>query len=270
MKRIRVQEISMKKILIHVFSVFMILSLVSFSFGQDQERKLFNAVSISPGIGFEYFKRTINWDDDQYTSEIKSRLFTFGTEVELQRGVFVRAFLGFSSTEYESMVFRELPVSVQLNVGYINGYVLGADVKKSIVQSEDLKVDAFGQFFFCSGGKKEWEIPGLPVEGTVEGRPTWMRATIGPVFTYTGFDVLYPYLYLNFNKFWGKFNMDQTIQDLTGREEKKILGEGSFGISLGFTFKLTESLSLRSEATFIPYKDGTDSGIMVKAMYTLY
>jgi hypothetical protein len=63
--------------------------------------------------------------------------------------------------------------------------------------------------------------------------------------------------------------MDETVQDLTGREEKKISGESSFCVSLGFTFKLSSSLSFKSEASFMPYGEGTDFGILVKAIYSI-
>jgi hypothetical protein len=262
----------MKKTHAYTFCVSLILVLSCFSSAAAQERNLFNAVSISPGIGFEYISRTINWDDDEYTSKLKSNYFTFDTEIELQGGLFFRAVLGFTTANYESLAFRRLPVSVQLGeeIGFIGGCLLGADVKKSVIQSEDLRIELLGQFFYGIGRKKEWEITELPVEGSLEGRPNWTKVTVGPVFTYTGFDTLFPYIYLNFNKFWGRFRMDETIQDLEGSEIKKINGESSFCVSLGLTFKVTESFSLKSEARFLPHKEGIDSGIMIKAMYSFY
>jgi hypothetical protein len=262
----------MKKTHAYTFWISLILILSCFSSAAAQERNLFNAVSISPGIGFEYISRTISWDDEQYTSKLKSNYFTFDTEIELQGGLFVRPVFGFTTANYESLAFRQLPVSVELGeeIGFIGGYLIGAGIKKSIIQSEDLRIDLLGQFFYGIGSKKEWEIPGLPVEGSIEGRPNWTKVTVGPVFTYTGFDIFFPYLYLNFNKFWGRFRMDETIQDLEGTEIKKIKGKSSFSVSLGVTFKLTESFSLKSEARFLPRKDGVDSGIMIKAMYSFY
>lgn len=262
----------MKKTHAYTFCVSLMLILSCFSSAAAQERNLFNAVSISPGIGFEYISRTINWDDDQYTSKLKSNYFTFDTEIELRSGLFVRAVFGLTTSNYESLVFRQLPLSIDLGeeIGYIGGYLFGADIKKSIIHSEDLRIDLLGQFFYGIGSKKEWEIPDLSVEGSIEGRPNWTKLTAGPVFTYTGFDTLFPYLYLNFNKFWGRFRMDETIQDLEGSEIKKIKGESSFCVSLGLTFKVNESFSLKSEARFLPYKDGIDSGIMIKAMYSFY
>jgi hypothetical protein len=251
-------------------AVILILILACSSSAQAQERRLLNAVSISPGIGFEYFSRTINWDDETSTSKLKSHFFTIDTEIEFPNELFFRAVLGFSSSKYDSLIFRELPLSIELDVGNINGYILGADVKKSLVHSEAMRIDVFGQFFYGLGKKTEWEIPGLAVEGSVEGKPTWMRVSVGPVFTYTGLNSLYPYLYLSYNTLWGKFNLDQVIQDLTGNEEKKIKGESSVCVSPGFTFKLTGSLSLKSEASIMPYKDGIDFGVMIKVMYSFY
>ena len=261
----------MRKTCFLFLSCLLILTLISFSSASAQDQSLFNAVSISPGIGFEYFTRTINWDD-QYTSKLKYRFITLDMEFELQRGIFVRAVLGYSSSNYESLTFRELPVSVEIgqDVGYIKGYILGANVKKSLIQSEELKIDASGEFFYCIGRKNEWEVPDLVMEGSVEGRPTWMKASIGPLITYTGFESIFPYLYLSFNKLWGKFHMEETIEDLTGTEDQKIYGESLVCIGLGFTFKLTESLSFKPEVNFFPYKDGVDSGIIIRAMYTFY
>ncbi len=263
----------MKKIEIFLLSATLVMILTCFLSAQElepqeQEHRLFNAESISPGLGFEYFSRTIGWDDE-YTSKLKSFFLTLDIETELRRGLYLRAVIGFSSSDYEGLAFRELPVSVQVPEDYLKGFILGAEVRKLLVHSESLRVDAFGQFYYNYGSKQEWEIPDLAVEGTVEGRPKWMRVPVGLIFTYTGYETFFPYINLNFNKLWGKFNMDEIIQDLTGREEQKISGESSFCVSLGFTFKLTESISFKSEASFMPYKEGTDFGILVKAMYTL-
>ena len=251
-------------------AVLLMLLLAPLSSALAQEQKLLSVVSLNPGVGFEYFSRTINWDDDTSTSELKSHFFTLDTEIEFPRGLFFRAVLGFSSSNYDSLIFRELPVSIELDVGNINGYIIGADIKKSLIHSEALRIDVLGQFFYGFGRKIEWEIPGLAVEGSVEGKPTWMRVSLGPVFTYTGFNALYPYLYLSYNSLWGTFNVDQIIQDLTGNEEKKIKAESSVCVSPGFTFKLTEFFSLKSEANLMPYKDGIDFGVTIKVMYSFY
>ena len=260
----------MKKFHLIFLAVLLCLIFTRFSTAQDQKEGMLRAVSITPGIGFEFFSRTITWDDGQYTSKLKSSFFTFNTEFEFGKGFFINAILGYAmpGSSYNELTFRELPISVELEVGTIKGYLVGAEIKKSLVYANNLRVDVLGQFFYYMGTKKEWEILDLAVEGTVEGDPSWMRASIGPVFTYKGFDSFYPYLYLNFNKLWGKFKMVQTIQDLTGSEDKKISGASSFSTTLGAIFKLTEVFGIKAEGNFIPHGDRVDFGFTVRIMYS--
>ncbi len=260
----------MKKFHLIFLAILLCLIFTRFSSAQDQEEGMFRAVSITSGIGFEFFSRTITWDDGQYSSKLKSSFFTFNTAFEFGKGFFINAILGYAipGSTYNELIFRELPISVELDVGTIKGYLVGAEIKKSLISYGDLRVDVLGQFFYYMATKKEWEIPDLAVEGTLEGDPSWKRASIGPVFTYRGFDAFYPYLYLNFNKLWGNFKMVQTIQDLTGSEDKKISGASSFSATLGAIFKLTEVFSIKTEGNFIPHEDGVDFGFTVRIMYS--
>ena len=264
----------MKKIYILFLALLSTLVFTRFSSAQQEERGLFQAVNIKLGVGFEYFSRTLSWDEEQYDTEpkLKSHFFTFNTEFELKKGFSLSAIFGYSSSNYQ-LIFRKLPFFIDLESGGIGGYLLGAEIKKSIVYTEKLEVDALGQFFYYLGTKEEWEITELDYEGTLEGKSSWMRASIGPVFTYTEFDSFHPYLSLSFNKLWGRFNMDQTVQDLQGREKKSISGKSSFSTSLGVIYNLTDAFSIKAEANFSPYKDLEESlefnlGFMFKAMYS--
>jgi len=266
----------MKKFHLIFLAILLCLIFTRFSSAQDQEEGMFRAASITPGIGFEFFSRTITWDDGQYTSKLKSSFFTFNTEFEFGKGFFINAILGYAmpGSSYDEMTFRGLPFSRTLGVGAIKGYLLGGEIRKSLVYAKDLQVDVLGQFFYYMGTKKEWEMSNLAVEveGTVEGDPSWTRASIGPVFTYRGFDAFYPYLYLNFNKLWGKFKMVQTIQglegSLEGNEDIEISGASSFSATLGAIFKLTEAFSIKTEGNFIPHGDRVDFGFTVRIMYS--
>jgi len=250
-------------------AILLTLAFASFSSAQEEEKGMFQAQSIKPSVGFEYFSRTISWDENDKTSKLKSYLFTLSTEFEFQKGLFLSVIFGYSFSNYEGLEFINLPLSLKIGeeVKSIGGYLFGAEIKKSIIYSNDLKIDGLAQFFYYLGTKDEWEIP-LDVEGTAEGDPNWKRFSIGPVFTYRGFDRFYPYLYLNFNKLWGKFKMDQTVQDLEGSENKKISGKSSFCTSLGLIYKLTDAFGVKAEASLMPHKDGVDLGFMVKAMYS--
>ncbi len=259
----------MKKICLVSLAILLTLPFASFSSAQEQEKGMFQALSIKPSVGFEYFSRTISWDENDKTSKLKSYFFTFSTEFEFQKGFFLSAIFGYSFSDYEGLEFRELPISLRIreDAESYAGFLLGGEIKKSIIYSNDLKIDGLAQFFYYFGTKDEREIP-LDVEGTAEGDPNWKRFSIGPVLTYTGFDRFSPYLYLNFNKLWGKFKMDQKVQDLTKTENKKISGKSSFCTSLGLIYELTDAFGVKAEASLIPHKDGVDLGFIVKAMYT--
>ena len=270
----------MKKFYLIFLAILLCLIFTRFSSAQDHEEGLFQAVSIKLGVGFEYFSRTLSWNEEKYDTEpkLKSSFFTFNTEFELRKGFFLSAIFGYSSSNYY-IIFRELPLSIGLESGGIGGYLFGAEIKKSIIFSEKLKIDGLGQFLYYLGTKKEWEIPldTVDIEGTIEGKLRWIRASIGPVFTYIGFESFYPYLSLNFSKIWGRIKMDQTVQglegDLEGSEDKKISGKSSFCTSLGFIYEFTDVFSIKTEANFIPYKNlegnpGVDFGFTVRIMYS--
>lgn len=269
----------MKKINYFSLATLLILSLCSFSYAQFPEEEP-SRISIKPGIGFEYFNRTIDsftynsdedrWDKDQYEKslKLKSHFFTLNADFEIQEGFSLGVLVGYSFSSFDSIVFRKMPFSIELEVGKIEGFLIGGELRKSVLSIEDIEVEGLGQFAFYSGSKEEWDIPGLNVEGTVTGKPWWMRASVGPVITYTGFDYFYPYLYLSYNKLWGKFKMEQTIQELSGSEDKKITGKSVFSASLGAIYELTDAFTIKAEANFMPYKDGVDYGIMLRAMYS--
>lgn len=268
----------MKKIYFLFLAILLTLTFASFSSAQPQEGGLFKLISIKFGVGLEYFSRTLDWDEEKYDTEPKHKSYflTFNTEFEIMKGLCLNAIIGysFSNSNYH-LIFRELPISVELEYesGGIGEYLFGAEIKKGIIYTERLEIDGLAQFFYYLGTKKEWEIPGLAVEGNVEGKSTWWRVSVGPVFTYKGFESLFPYLYVNFNGLWGRFKMDQTVQDMEGSENKKISAKSTFCTSLGFIYKLTDAFSIKTEANFIPYRNLEDSlqvdlGIMIRAMYS--
>jgi hypothetical protein len=259
----------MKKFYIIILAVLSISIFTRFSLAQEQEEAMSRAVSIKAGIGYEFFSRTITSEDED-SSQLKSSFFTLSTEFEFGKGLFISAILGYAipGSSYEDLTFRKLPISVELEVGYLKGYLVGTEIRKRFIHAKNLQVDVLGQFLYYMGTKKEWDIPDLAVEGKVEGNPSWMRVSIGPVFTYKGFEAFCPYFYLNFNKLWGKFKMVETIQDLTGSEDKKTSGAGSFAASLGSIFKITNALSLITEGSFLPHGDRVDFGFTARAMYS--
>jgi hypothetical protein len=240
----------MKKITGCVLAGLLVLSLPQFSFSQFQDE---SKIRITPGFHFEYFARKIIWDEKAYISDMKSTIIALNTKFELDWGFSFNALIGYAFTNFDSLVFRQLPFSVELDVGSTGGFLFGAELRKSLFDYNDFEMEIFGQIIHNIGSKKDWEISGLNVEGTVTGKPSWTRVSIGPFFKYNAFESFYPYLGLCYNGFWGTYKMDQTVQTLEGEEEKKIEGTGVFESKLGSIFDLGKGFTIKGELNIIPY-----------------
>ena len=126
-----------------------------------------------------------------------------------------------------------------------------------------------GQFVYYFGAEEEWEIPGLNVKGTAKGKPNWQRSIIGLNLKYTEFDYFNPYLFLSYKRLQGTYTMKQTIQELTGSEEKKITGKGKFSTSVGIVYDLFRTINIKAEVIVMPFTGGVDLGFMIGAFYSL-
>lgn len=252
------------------FLILMMLLIipVCFGYGQHQAPPSQPNISWKPGFGFEYFSRTIEWDGQQSTSKLKSYYFTFNTEIELQSGLTLSGLIGYSFSSYNSLIFKELPFSLDFQAGSMGGFIIGTGLKKNLFSFRDIEIAAYGQFVYCLGVKENWEIPGLAVEGTAQGKPSWMRGAVGPIVSYEGYSYFLPYLRLNFNRLWGTFKMEETVEELSGQEKKKITGKSLLEASVGAIYELSDSLSFQGEINFMPYKGGVDLGVLIKGVYS--
>ena len=165
----------MKKMSALAFAVMFCLLVPHHSFPQSQDVYFSNGLRIKPGAHFEYFSRTMNWDDDQYTSDLKSYIFALNIEVELNEGFSVSLLAGYSLTNYDALIFRQLPFSIELDVGEIGGPILGAEARKALLYSNNIELGISGQFLYHFGKKNNWDIPGLSVSGTLTGTPTFFK-----------------------------------------------------------------------------------------------
>jgi len=264
-------EVWMKRCLYLVMILTFTLNLTFLSFAQAEIEEAGPSINLKSVLGFEFFSRTVGWKGDNentYTSKLKSYLFTLKMDIEIQRGLFLDLLLGYSSSNYAEMTFRELPFSVELDVGGIGGYLIGGEIKKDLISKENFEIALLGRFTFCLGLKKQWDIPGLAVTGEVEGNPTWMQVVAGPVLTYQRHNRLSPYLSLSFNYLWGSFDMDETVQTLRGNEKKKFSTEALIPISLGAIYALKDSISLKGEFSVFPHKGGIeDFAFMINVVY---
>ena len=211
-------------------------------------------IRIKPGLGVEYFSRTIVWDEGLSSSKLKTTIGLVRAEVELEKGFLLGLCGGYSLSNFNGMIFRQLPFSIDYEAGNIGSFFWGADLDKNLFSLDPYEIGVQAQFVMSLGRQKELAVSGLNQTGTLIGKGRWQRAGIGPVIRYTGYEDFIPFLAISYNKLWGTFAMAETVQTLTGTEEKAISGGGSIGIAFGTTFNPSEAFNLKAEITALPYK----------------
>lgn len=249
------------------------LTCSSFAQVQNQAWRM----TIKPSIGFEYFNAQMNlysydteekeWIEDEVGTRLKSYFVTLSVGFELQEGFSLTPILGYSVSNHGAIMFRRLPFSIELDVGGVSGFLFGAEAEKRLWTLKNFEIGAFGQFVYYLGNKEEWDVPDLSVKGTVEGKPYWLRGMIGPSVIYRGYEYFSPYLHLSYSWHWGKFKLDQKIEDLEKEEEKKLVAKSQINISLGAIYEFARAFHVLGEASFMPHKDGVDLGVVVRVLY---
>ncbi len=253
----------------HLFCVLLILFFLShMSLAQrPQEKSIDQRDKVKLGLNAEYFNLTIGWDEELNTSKLKSYLFSTNTGIYIFDGFSIHIILGYSLSNFDDIIFRQLPFSVELGVGEIEGLLVGSEINKRLFYLSGYEIILQGQFIYYYGFNNEWELPDLNVDGTVVGSPTWTRAQIGPKIRYEGLNNVYPFISATYSKLWGIFKMDQDIQDISGIEEKKITGKSNFTFSAGSEFEVSSRLLVNGALSVMPYKGGVDLGGMISIQY---
>jgi hypothetical protein len=229
-----------------VAAIFLLLAAVP-------SRAAETSISFRAGISFEHFSRTITWDDKTQTSKSSVNLITARGEIELRPGVVLDLAAGVSLSNFNGLLFTHLPISLEYQAGAATGLLLGAGVRARVLTFGDFEIEGAGRFVYSLGLTKTWPLEGFTVPGNSKGGPTWMRASAGPRISYLFFGKFVPYLNVSVSWFSGSFKMNETLGELSGQESKKIRGKGFVEVSLGGDYKISERLSLRAEAGFLPY-----------------
>lgn len=257
-----------------VSTVLMLFVFASLSYSQEPTPDFSNGKKWSAGFGFEYFKSTISWDQDSFISKLKTTIMTFHVSYELLDGLQLGGILGYASSDFESLTFRELPISLTMDKGAIGGLLFGGEAMFTFYETSAFDFSALGQFIYFKGGEKKWDIPGLAVDGTATGKPKWTRATLGLALRYIAADPFLPYLNVAYSSLSGSFAMEESIQSLNRTEKKDISAVGKFMLGVGATYDFSDAFSLQVEADFTPYgsgdtyKGGVDFGAFFRIMYS--
>ena len=248
-----------------IIKLMAVLIFSSLSMAQFEEEGL--GIKVKSGLEYQSFDLSINWDDDQYTSKLKSHIFSLNTQFEIKAGIRLNAIIGYALPNFSGLIFRQLPFSVELSSGKTQGILVGAGADVSFINYKDIEIGARAQFVYYKGSEKKWDIPGLSVSGTITGKPSWQRISVGPVVIYRGFDYFFPYASMGFHYFKGTFSLSQTVQTLSGSEDKEITGAGKIYIDLGGKYEFSDRFELRAEFNLFPNTKNLDFGFTLGAAY---
>jgi hypothetical protein len=218
-------------------------------------------VHMKPGFNFEYLSRTLIWDNDAYTSTLIMPTGYFSLDFEIVRGFTFGVLAGYTLSNFDGLVFRQLPFSLDYEAGANNGFVLGAQLQKSLATSGFWEITAEAQFLASLGSTQTFTIGQLNTSGTFDAKGTWMHVQVGPTVIYRGFELFSPYVGVAYDKLWGAFTINETIGNLTGSEAKSIAGKGAVAVTLGTIYEPSPNFSLKVAGTLIPHSKATGQGL---------
>jgi hypothetical protein len=251
-----------------VLGLLLSLSLTTTAFAQAPRTP--SPASVRLGFHLEYLSQTLSWDDigKKSTSGLESALAAVVLQLRLSRDSSASFFLGYASSNFNGLFFRQLPFSIDFEGGAIGGFLLGAELQYSLIARRSLGIDVRGQLIADLGTQKRWDIPGLAVTGSVQGKPVWTRAMVGPVLIFGRDGSTRPYVYPFFHYLWGTFEMKETVQNLTGKETKDIRGKSQFGTAVGIELPVSPKLAFKAEAAVYLRSGGSDYSAMIKTLYS--
>ena len=228
-------------------------------------------IRVRPSLGIEHFSRTISWDEGASTSTLIVSMAALRVEAEFQTAGRLGFFAGYGFSNYDGLIFRQLPFSLEYQAGNIGSLIWGADLEGRILSLGDYEIGIAAQFTMSLGRTKEFAIPGLNASGSLDGKGSWSRILAGPVIRYTGYEKFTPFFSVSYNRMWGTFTMNESIGELSGFEEKKIAGKGSIGFTIGTVYEPSAAFKLKAEITAVPFKKlegglDTDYGASIKAI----
>ena len=219
------------------------------------------------GLNIDHFSRTIVWDGDTASSRLRANLVLARADFGFGKGLTLSLSAGLSLTDFEGLAFGTLPITIEYNASPMKGLVLGAELETLLFKSGNFEIKAAGRFVSSFGMSKTWPLEGFAVQGEAKGRSNWMEASAGPRLAYLLSGAFLPYLEVNARWLRTDFRMEETLEDLHGLETKRINGDLSFSVALGGDARVSDRLTIKAKAGFVPYAGGADILASVGLMY---
>jgi hypothetical protein len=254
-----------KRKAVSVLLFFCLTGLVS---AQDQETSGWTQnLAVKAKAGFEYFGRTISWGDTDETAQLSALLFTFRPRLILSDRVSLGAVVGYGLSDFDTVTFRELPLSVELETGKIGGWLFGAELEAAIWETGNFEIGAQAGYVIYKGKEDSFDIPGLAVTGDLATEPQWQRIRAGLKVTYIPVAYFYPFARISYDHLWGQFDVQQTVLDLSENQEVDITGQGKIHVGVGLSYEPADRFIFEGELHILPHADKVDLGVSVGLSY---
>ncbi len=226
-----------------------------------------NIKTLAAGLSYENFSRTVVWKGDAASSGIQASLITARAEFGFTRGLVASLSAGFVLTDFKTLAFTGLPVSLAYEGPPFLGFSLGAEVVAPIHEFADVEISGTGRIVYSFGMSRTWPLEGFAVEGEAVGRSSWLEAAAGPRVTYRLSGPVIPYIEICVRWLRADIEMTETLGDLQGTEAKHVRGDLSFSAALGADAALADRLVVKAKAGVLPYGGGVDSLLSVGLQY---
>ncbi len=248
------------------------LAVVGTSFpAAAQEESLASRSPLTISFRTDWMSRTILWDEETRSSRLVNPQALLTVAYEAAPGLDLGVILGYSLASWNGLAFRGLPFSLENQAGSIGGPVLGAEIRKSLFVRGFWELGLEARFTAGLGQTVILPVSGLAVEGEADLQGTWMRAEVGPLLHYRGFEMFSPYAGVFYDRLWGRMTADEVVGDLTGSEVKKVKGAGAWALQAGTTYEPSDAFRVRIGGTIIPFGKidgglGFDYGASVRVL----
>lgn len=226
-----------------------------------------NIRSISAGLGFDSFTRTVVWSGDQTASRILANLVTARAELAVGRGLVFKLIAGLSVADLGDLTFDALPISLRFADSGVTGFALGAGAEAPLKKFGNFEISAAGRLVYHFGMTKTWPLEGFAVEGRATGQPSWLELAAGPRVAYLAFGRIEPYLELTGQALWAGFRMTEVLGELEGRETKKVSGDLALGLAVGAAARVTDRIALEGRIGVLPRAGGADTVLSFGVLY---
>ena len=250
-----------------VLSFIVLMSVWCLSLQAQSESGFIKNINFQAGAGFEYLNRTIAWDGSEETSKLKAMQFTFRPGLILNDRITIGGIIGYTLADHGSMILRDVPLSRELDMGNLGGMLFGGELEAVLAEMGNFEIGIQGEYVYYNGKEDSVDIPDLAVEGSMSAKPKWQRWQAGLQLSYIAYAYLYPYVRIAYDDISGTYEVQQTILDLTGSQERDLNAHGVINATVGLFYEPMERFLFKAEIQILPNKDAIDLGVAASLSY---